>query len=47
MSQQLYLADMDHLNIHATLIAQDAAEALSALGWPVTRRRRTWTVGRF
>ncbi len=50
MSRPPYLAGMDSLDIHTTLIAQDAAEALIALGWPVTPTgpdMDRWAIGDF
>lgn len=47
MSRPLYLTAMAPFDINTTLIAQDAAEALIALGWKVTRptlNRPTWSI---
>ena len=50
MPERTYLATMDYLDLHSAFVAQDAAEALTAMGWPVSPSEDdsdTWRIGYF
>jgi hypothetical protein len=49
MPEPTYLAMMDDSDLHSAFAAQDAAEALTALGWPVlpSDDSETWRIGYF
>lgn len=50
MPERIYLKAMDDPDLHSAFAAQDAAEALIALGWQVSPAEddsETWRIGYF